>query len=70
MSRILPLTALAMLAFAANSLLCRLALRDTAIDPAGFTLIRLVSGALVLWLLLRLRTQQGPAQQEIGRAHV
>ena len=62
MSRILPLTALAMVAFAANSLLCRLALRDTAIDPAGFTLIRLVSGALVLWLLLRLRTQQGPAR--------
>jgi drug/metabolite transporter (DMT)-like permease len=56
MSRILALTALAMIAFAANSLLCRLALRDTGIDPAGFTLIRLVSGALVLWLLLRARS--------------
>ena len=51
--RILAATALAMLAFAANSLLCRLALRDTAIDPASFTTIRLVSGALVLWMLLR-----------------
>lgn len=56
MARILALTALAMVAFAANSLLCRLALRDTDIDPASFTLIRMVSGALVLWVILRLRT--------------
>ncbi len=54
--RILLLTALAMLAFAGNSLLCRLALRETAIDAASFTALRLVSGALVLWLLLRLRS--------------
>ncbi len=46
------LTALAMLAFAANSLLCRLALRQTGIDPGSFTTIRLVSGALVLWLIV------------------
>lgn len=52
--RILLLTALAMLAFAGNSLLCRLALKHTAIDAASFTGIRLVAGALVLWLLLRL----------------
>jgi drug/metabolite transporter (DMT)-like permease len=37
-----------MLAFAANSLLCRLALRTTSIDPATFTTIRIASGALVL----------------------
>lgn len=43
----------AMIAFAANSLLCRLALRDTAIDPASFTGIRLAAGALALWLLMR-----------------
>jgi drug/metabolite transporter (DMT)-like permease len=48
-------TALAMLAFAANSLLCRLALHRTGIDPASFTALRLASGALVLWLLLRAR---------------
>jgi drug/metabolite transporter (DMT)-like permease len=53
--RIVALTALAMLAFAANSLFCRLALRDTGIDPAGFTGLRLLSGAAMLWLLLRLR---------------
>ncbi len=42
-----------MTAFAANSLLCRAALRDTAIDPASFTMLRIVSGALTLWLLTR-----------------
>ena len=44
-----------MVAFAGNSLLCRQALKYTAIDPASFTAIRLVSGALVLWLLVRMR---------------
>lgn len=55
-SRTLLLTALAMLAFAGNSLLCRLALRETDIDAASFTSLRLLAGALTLWLLLRLRT--------------
>ncbi len=49
--RTLALTAVAMLAFAANSVLCRLALAQTAIDPAIFTLTRIASGAFVLWLL-------------------
>lgn len=53
--RLAVLTVSAMLAFAGNSLLCRLALRDTAIDATSFTAIRLASGALVLVLLLRLR---------------
>jgi drug/metabolite transporter (DMT)-like permease len=44
-----------MAAFAGNSLLCRLALQHTAIDPASFTAVRLVSGALVLWALVRWR---------------
>ena len=47
--RTLFLTALAMAAFAGNSLLCRLALKETGIDAGSFTAIRLVSGALVLW---------------------
>ena len=42
-----------MLAFASNSLLCRVALRDTAIDAASFTSVRLASGALILLLILR-----------------
>jgi drug/metabolite transporter (DMT)-like permease len=44
-----------MLAFASNSLLCRLALKHTSIDAASFTSWRLLSGALVLWLIVRLR---------------
>ncbi|WBY02764.1 DMT family transporter [Ramlibacter tataouinensis] len=43
----------AMLAFAGNSLLCRWALRETAIDPASFAVVRLVSGAAALALLVR-----------------
>jgi drug/metabolite transporter (DMT)-like permease len=54
-ARIISLTTLAMIAFAGNSLLCRQALKHTAIDPASFTAIRLVSGALVLWMIVRLR---------------
>lgn len=52
------MTALAMLAFAGNSLLCRLALQQTSIDAASFTSIRIVSGALVLWLIVRLRQRE------------
>lgn len=54
-ARTLLLTAAAMLAFAGNSLLCRLALKTTEIDPATFTSLRLASGALMLALLLRMR---------------
>ena len=53
--RIASLTSLAMLAFAGNSLLCRAALKDTDIDPASFTSVRLISGALMLWLIVRSR---------------
>jgi len=41
-----------MLAFAANSVLCRLALQATEVDPTTFTTVRLMSGALVLWLVV------------------
>lgn len=57
-ARVVLLVVFAMLAFAGNSLLCRIALRDTAIDAASFTSIRLASGALVLWILLRSRGKQ------------
>ncbi|WP_194715583.1 DMT family transporter [Noviherbaspirillum soli] len=49
------LTIFAMLAFAANSLLCRLALKDGHIDAASFTALRIGSGALVLALIIRAR---------------
>jgi drug/metabolite transporter (DMT)-like permease len=44
-----------MLAFAGNSLFCRLALKHTPIDAASFTTIRLISGAAMLWLVVRAR---------------
>jgi drug/metabolite transporter (DMT)-like permease len=51
------LTSLAMIAFASNSLLCRLALKHTTIDAATFTFIRILSGAVALWLILEIRTR-------------
>lgn len=49
--RMVVLACMAMLAFAGNSLLCRIALKQTSIDPASFTTIRLLSGAAVLILI-------------------
>ena len=57
---VVALTALALIAFAGNSLLCRLALTRTDIDAATFTSVRIVSGALVLALLVRMRTPATP----------
>lgn len=56
-ARLAALTAVVMLAFAGNSLLCRIALKGTAIDPATFTAIRIVSGAAVLVLISQWRRQ-------------
>lgn len=53
--RIFFLASLAMVAFAGNSLLCRAALKDTGIDAASFTTVRLISGALILGLIVWLR---------------
>ncbi|MBN2975927.1 DMT family transporter [Pseudomonas sp. MAFF 301380] len=56
-----------MLAFAANSVLCRLALRYTEIDPATFTLIRLFSGAMMLWLIMVIKNRtERPAGTWLG----
>ena len=51
------LTSLAMLAFAGNSLLCRVALKNTGIDAASFTSIRLISAAVALWLVVHLSSK-------------
>lgn len=53
--RLIALTSIAMTAFAGNSLLCRVALKHTSIDAGSFTTIRLMSGALTLWLLVTMR---------------
>jgi drug/metabolite transporter (DMT)-like permease len=52
-----------MLAFAGNSVLCRMALQHSSIDAASFTAIRLVSGAAVLYALTRIF---GKARQGTG----
>jgi drug/metabolite transporter (DMT)-like permease len=54
-------TALALLAFAANSLMCRLALGGGSIDPASFTTIRLVAGATMLAVIGVVRAEAGGA---------
>ena len=54
-TRIFILTLAAMIAFAGNSLLCRLALKQTSIDAASFTFIRIFSGAAALWLIMKMR---------------
>ena len=56
--------AFVLLAFAANSVLCRLALHDTRIDPASFTGIRLLAGALTLWLLVRIGRPRAHARAQ------
>src|SRR5262245_2963173 len=52
-TRLFVFTLLAMIAFASNSLLCRLALKQTSIDPGTFTFIRILSGAIALWLVIK-----------------
>jgi len=53
-------TCLALLAFAANSILCRFALGASSIDPSSFTSIRLLSGALTLFIIVQLQHQKTP----------
>lgn len=63
------LTVVAMLAFAANSLLCRLALRDAHIDAASFGAVRVVAGALMLAVVLQLvRVRARARALAVGRA--
>lgn len=57
---VFALVALTMTAFAANSLLCRVALKSAGIDAASFTTIRLLSGAAMLCLVSRTRPASRP----------
>jgi drug/metabolite transporter (DMT)-like permease len=54
-TRVFILTLVTMTAFAGNSLLCRLALKQTSIDAASFTFIRIISGAIALWPIVKFR---------------
>jgi drug/metabolite transporter (DMT)-like permease len=61
------LTLLALVSFAGNSILTRMALAGAQVDAAAFTSIRLVSGAGMLALLVRMRTGRWPALRGAGR---
>jgi drug/metabolite transporter (DMT)-like permease len=66
--RTILLTIAALICFAFNSILCRLALGGGSIDPASFTLIRLVSAAAILFLIVALTSKEGslPARKKKG----
>ncbi len=59
--RIILITLLSLLAFAANSLITRFALQETSIDETSFIMMRVVSGALFLWLYLRFKKNNNKA---------
>ncbi len=63
---VITLTTLTLLAFAANSLLCRAALRTSLADPATFTLVRIASGAAVLVMLLAMQRRAGEGRRLSG----
>ncbi|WP_221075552.1 DMT family transporter [Agarivorans aestuarii] len=57
-------TGLALIAFAGNSVLCRLALGEPQIDAASFTAVRLLAGATTLAILLSVKPSSGSAQSK------
>lgn len=57
MLKIIALTTLAMVAFAANSVFTRIGLVETAIDPIMFTAVRIVSGALMLMVIVAIHNK-------------
>jgi drug/metabolite transporter (DMT)-like permease len=67
-ARLILLTGFAMIPLSANSWLCRAALRDTGIDAASFTSIRILSGSLLLLLLATLLRKPSVGQGSWGSA--
>lgn len=63
---IAALTAVTLVAFAANSLLCRMALAPALIDPVAFTVIRLASGVAILVPLSVLLAKPDPDEPPAG----
>lgn len=58
LQKTLLFTILALMAFAANSVLCRMALGANTIDASSFTSIRLLSGTLVLLAILKISNNE------------
>lgn len=65
--RTVALTCLALVAFAANSVLCRLALGEGRIDAPSFTTVRLLAGVLALLLIVAAREVSRRADSAFGR---
>ena len=61
-TRVAIATVAALLAFAANSILCRLALSSGSIDAATFTIVRVSSGAIVLLIVAAAARERGAAR--------
>ncbi|OED73458.1 DMT family transporter [Vibrio splendidus] len=60
-------TFITLVAFAANSVLCRWALMDQTIDPLSFSIVRILSGALTLLILFTLSSQsKSKSKQELA----
>ncbi|WKY59465.1 DMT family transporter [Vibrio sp. SNU_ST1] len=60
------ITFITLVAFAANSVLCRWALMDQTIDPLSFSIIRILSGALTLLILLTLSSHSKSKQELVN----
>ncbi|MGB5314293.1 MAG: hypothetical protein WBN38_19635 [Polyangiales bacterium] len=60
------LTLITLVAFAANSVLCRMALATELIDPVAFTALRLASGVFILLPLAALTSEPRPAGRPAG----
>lgn len=67
--KLFTLTSLALVAFAANSFLCRWALGDALIDATSFTTVRIVSGAVALLLICLLRPRPAAEAADAGNNH-
>jgi drug/metabolite transporter (DMT)-like permease len=57
-----------MIGFASNSLLCRAALKQTRIDAASFTFVRVFSGAAALWIMVEARRRFTVDRQDSATA--
>ena len=64
--RAIVYTSITMLAFAGNSILCRMALKEGTIDPASFTSIRLFAGSVVLLLIVRVTSKESSIREHGG----
>ena len=63
--KIIASTVFALFAFAANSVFCRLALGDEAIDATSFTSVRLFSGIIILFILMQFTSHVSKPQSSL-----